>query len=241
MLDYDYVFCITVTASRSPIFQNATKASFAILSDYKSIRGAAGIKDAFALRVVDSRNLFCGTGVLVARSGAPGQVQGRSQRNPPSPRRAARSHLRLHGAGRSVLHPQSGDQEGREERLALLTYAIGTALDIKPVILCYRGETQAVAKVRSYERAVERMFEHVAAQIERGIDTQACLHQLRRRPGAGCASCRATAQLAAGRAARAASSCWSASCRQLQRSTPAPAASRYAYGGEIAEIRNLAR
>jgi fatty acid-binding protein DegV len=40
------------------------------------------------------------------------------------------------------------------------------------VILCYRGETQPVARIRNYERAVERMFLHVARQIEHGIDTR---------------------------------------------------------------------
>ena len=40
------------------------------------------------------------------------------------------------------------------------------------MILCSRGETQPIAKIRSYERAVERMFEHVARQLEAGIDTR---------------------------------------------------------------------
>ncbi len=171
VLDYDYVFCITITASRSPIFQNATKASFAILSDYKSIRGAAGVKDAFALRVVDSRNLFCGTGVLVAEAAR----MARAKAGPNEIRRRL-DELRDHICGYMVpgdlYYIRNRAIKKGEKSVGLLTYAIGTALDIKPVILCYRGETQAVAKVRSYERAVERMFEHVAAQIERGIDTK---------------------------------------------------------------------
>src|SRR5688572_14512890 len=48
VLDYDYVFCITVTATRSPIFENATKASFAILNDYKNVRTKAGVSGPFA-------------------------------------------------------------------------------------------------------------------------------------------------------------------------------------------------
>ena len=68
VLDYDHVFVITVTSSRSPIFENATKASFAILNDYKATRAKAGITGDFSLRVVDSRSLFCGTAVLVSEA-----------------------------------------------------------------------------------------------------------------------------------------------------------------------------
>lgn len=171
VLDYDYVFCITITATRSPIFQNATKASFAILSDYKTIRGAAGIKDAFALRVVDSRSLFCGTGVLVAEAAR----LARANTSPNDIRRRI-DELRDHICGYMVpgdlYYIRNRAIKKGEKSVGLLTYAIGNALDIKPVILCYRGETQAVAKIRGYERAVERMFDYVAAQIERGIDTK---------------------------------------------------------------------
>ena len=59
-----------------------------------------------------------------------------------------------------------------EKSIGLFTYAVGSALDIKPVIQSYRGDTQPVAKVMGYERAVEKMFSHVARQIERGISTR---------------------------------------------------------------------
>ena len=33
VVEYDYVFCMTITGSRSPIFANAQKASYMILND----------------------------------------------------------------------------------------------------------------------------------------------------------------------------------------------------------------
>ena len=56
VIDYDYVFCMTITRSRSPIFDNAQQASFAILNDYKSVRAAAGNTTPFALRVIVMHN-----------------------------------------------------------------------------------------------------------------------------------------------------------------------------------------
>ncbi|SFF25148.1 EDD domain protein, DegV family [Fontimonas thermophila] len=167
---YDYVFCITAMASRSPMFENATKASFAILADCKPARAAAGIAGPFALRIVDSKNLFSGAGVLVAEAAK----LARAGAHPHDIRRRL-DELRENICGYMVPGDlyyirNRGIKKG-ERSVGLISYAIGSALDIKPVILCYRGETQPVAKVRNYERAVERMFEHVARQIDHGIDT----------------------------------------------------------------------
>ncbi|MGH8429503.1 MAG: DegV family protein [Solimonas sp.] len=171
VLEYDYVFCVTITSTRSPIFENATKASFAILNDYKSVRARQGVSGPFALRVVDSKTMFCGTGVLAAEAAK--LAQGGTN---PNDIRKRLDELRENIVGYMVPNDlyyirNRGIKKG-EKSVGLLTYAIGTALDIKPVILCYRGATQPVAKVRSYERAVEKLFQHAAAEIRQGISTQ---------------------------------------------------------------------
>ena len=51
--DYDHVFCLTTSKTRSPIFENATKASYAILNEYRPIRARAGYDTPFALRVFE--------------------------------------------------------------------------------------------------------------------------------------------------------------------------------------------
>ena len=43
VIDYDHVYCMTITKTRSPIHENAMQASFAILNDYKPVRQAAGL------------------------------------------------------------------------------------------------------------------------------------------------------------------------------------------------------
>src|SRR5690606_32108791 len=64
VLDYDYVLCITMTRTRSAIHENAMQASFAILSGYQPVRQAAGIHTPFALRVIDTQNVFAASGIL---------------------------------------------------------------------------------------------------------------------------------------------------------------------------------
>lgn len=171
VVDYDYIFCITVTSTRSPIFENATRASFAILNDYKSIRAKAGVSGPFALRVVDSKNMFCATGVLaaeVAKQARAGQA--------PNDIRKRLDELRDKLCGYMVpgdlYYIRTRGIKKGEKSVGLMTYAIGTALDIKPVIQSYLGETKPVAKILGYDRAVERMFGHVVKQIERGLATR---------------------------------------------------------------------
>lgn len=171
VLDYDYVFCVTLTATRSPIFEHATKASFAILNDYKDVRAAAGIREPFALRVVDSRNMFAGTGVLVAeaanlvRAGAP-PLQIRERLD------ALREEICGYLVPDDLYYIRNRAIRKGEQSVGFLSYAIGSVLDIKPVLLCHRGETEPVAKIRNYQRAVEKLFAHVAAQLREGISTR---------------------------------------------------------------------
>ena len=68
VVDYDHVFCLTITSTRSPIHEHAVQASFAILNDYKPIRKAAGHNSPFALRVIDTQNLFAAQGVAVVEA-----------------------------------------------------------------------------------------------------------------------------------------------------------------------------
>lgn len=171
VVDYDYVFCITITSMRSPIFENATRASFAILNDYKNIRAKAGVTGPFALRVVDSMSMFCGTGLLAAEAAMRAQAG-----EPPNTVRRRVDELRENICGYMVpsdlYYIRARGMKKGEKSIGLLTYAIGSALDIKPVIQCYRAETKPVAKALGYDRAVEKMFTHVAHQIEKGISTR---------------------------------------------------------------------
>ena len=68
VIDYDHVFCMTITKTRSPIHDNALQASFAILNDYKPVRQAAGFNSPFALRVLDTQNLFAAQAVTAVEA-----------------------------------------------------------------------------------------------------------------------------------------------------------------------------
>lgn len=170
VVDYDYVFCLTITRTRSPIHENAQQAGFAILADYRPVREAAGNATPFALRVVDTQSMFAGQGITAVEA-----VRLRAADEAPARIRARLEHLALHTHAYLVppdLQYLRARTRARGDRsVSLLSATLGSALDIKPVLHGYRGETGPVAKVKGFEPAVEKLFGFTAARIREGLLT----------------------------------------------------------------------
>lgn len=164
VIDYDYVICMTITKTRSPIFDNAQQASFAILNEYKAVRAAAGNATPFALRVIDTQNLFAAQGI-----GAVEAVRLREAGEGAPKIRARLENLALHTQGYMVppdlYYLRNRARTKGDRSVSFLSAALGSALDIKPVLHCNRGETAPVAKIKGFEPSVEKLFEHAAQRV----------------------------------------------------------------------------
>jgi DegV family protein with EDD domain len=191
VIDYDYVFCMTITRSRSPIFDNAMQASFAILNEYRPIRAAAGNDTPFALRVIDSQNLFSAQGILPVEA-----VRLRAAGEGPPKIRARLEHLAMHTHGylvpRDLYYIRNRARKKGDRSVSLLSAALGTALDIKPVLHANRGETGPVAKIKGFDAAVQKVFDFAARRVESGLLTPTLclsyggeLEEMRALPGYG--------------------------------------------------------
>jgi DegV family protein with EDD domain len=170
VIDYDYVFCLTIARSRSPIFDHATQASFAILNDYRAARTTAGHTTPFALRVIDTQNLFAAQGVLAIEA-----ARLRAAGEGPPKLRARLEYLALHLHGymvpRDLYYIRARARKKGDRSVSLLSAALGSALDIKPILHCNRGETGPVAKPRGFEHAVQVLFDNTSARIRAGLLT----------------------------------------------------------------------
>jgi DegV family protein with EDD domain len=170
VIDYDYVFCMTITRTRSPIYDNAQKASFAILNEYKAVRSAAGNQTPFALRVIDTQTLFCAQGIIPVEA-----VRLREAGENPPKIRARLEQLAANTYGylvpRDLYYIRNRARMKGDRSVSLLSAALGTALDIKPVLRGYRGETGPVAKIKGFEPAVQKMFEFAGRRIAAGLLT----------------------------------------------------------------------
>lgn len=168
VLDYDAVFCLTVASTRSPVFANATQASFAILGAYRPVRQAAGNNSPFLMRVLDTRSLFAGQGItaieatrMIAADAGPGQIRERLSE--------LSNQTHAYMLPRDLHYLRARARKKSDRSVGLLSATLGSALDIKPILQCFRGETKPAAKARGFEQGAEMLFGHAAAAAKRGL------------------------------------------------------------------------
>lgn len=172
VLKYDRVLVIAIAQSRSPIFANATEASYAILKQYRERRQKAGMSGSFYLTVLDSKTLFTGEGALVHEA----------------VRLMEDSNLSF-GVLRGIVEQLSQQIYGYlvpddlfyiryraskkgEKSIGLIGYHFGSLLDIKPIIGFHLGESQVVTKERGFDRTLIKLFEIARQAIEQGLATR---------------------------------------------------------------------
>lgn len=168
VIDYDYVFCLTLTRSRSPIFDNATKASFGILNDYKPIRTAAGHNTPFALRVIDTQNLFAAQGLPALEAIAAIALE----ESPPKIRARVEQIAQItqgYMIPRDLHYLRARTRAKGDKSVSLLSASLGSTLDIKPILHCNRGQTAPVAKVRGFDAAARKLFLHTVERVRGGL------------------------------------------------------------------------
>jgi DegV family protein with EDD domain len=165
---YDHVFCLTVTRSRSDIYENAMKASFGIISKYKKVRRDAGIDSHFSLAVINSGNIFTGTAVLAAevfrliKAGAsPSMIDLSIHEMVP--------HTYCYMVPPDLLHIYKRASKRGDKSINWASFMLGSMLDIKPILLGHMDETGPVAKMRHFDAAVETMFANATRAVQAGL------------------------------------------------------------------------
>jgi DegV family protein with EDD domain len=168
VIDYDCVFCLTITATRSPIHANAARASFAILKDYRPVRQKAGVEGPFLMRVIDTQTLFAGQAPgaveavrLIAAGESPGRIRERLEQI------AQNSYGYM--LPRDLYYLRSRAQKKGDRSVGWLSATLGSALDIKPLLRGYRGETGPVGKVRGFDHGAEVLFGYAAERVRAGL------------------------------------------------------------------------
>ncbi len=170
VIDYDHVFCLTISQLRSQVYDNALQASFAILNGYKPIRQAAGHNTPFALRVIDTLNLFAGQAITAVEA-----VRMREAGMGVAQMRARLEELAQHTCGfmipRDLYYLRARARSKGDRSVGLVSAALGSALDIKPVLRAWRGGTEPVGRIKGFDAASEKMFEVACARVRSGLLT----------------------------------------------------------------------
>lgn len=170
VIDYDCVFCLTITSTRSPIHANASAASFAILKDYRPIRRDANVPGPFLMRVIDTENLFAAQGISAVEA-----VRLRAAGESPGRIRERLEQIAHNTYGfmlpRDLYYMRARAQKKGDRSVSWFAATVGTALDIKPLLRAYRGETGPAAKIRGFDHGAQTLFEYAGRRVRAGLMT----------------------------------------------------------------------
>jgi len=166
-LDYDSVYCLTITSTRSPIYEACSEGSLLALTHIRELRQSAEIRRPFQFRVIDTRNMFAGSGIpamalrdMLAAQMPPKDIRGELLRIVdstytyyiPDDLGYARTRSRVRG----------------DRSIKLTSVLLGSALSIKPIIRGYQGDTQPVSKYRGRTQAWGQLFRFAARKVAEG-------------------------------------------------------------------------
>ncbi|MET0332250.1 MAG: DegV family protein [Dyella sp.] len=189
VVEHDCVFCLTITATRSPINDHVIRASFAVLKHYRQARDKAGLSGPFLMRVIDTRNVFAGSAPaiveatrLIDAGESPTHIRERIAK--------VANHSYGYMLPRDLYYLRARAKKKGDRSVGLFSAMLGSALDIKPLLRAFRGETGPVGKVRGFEQGAETLFGYAAARVHAGLLVPAMcvsyggdLDELRRLPG----------------------------------------------------------
>ncbi len=169
VLKYDRVLVLSLTSTRSPIFENATKASFAILRGYRQKRRDAGIKGSFSLRVIDTKSLFCGEAVIAYET-----IRLIKEEKVAFDKLRPRiEELTKHTYGflvpNDLYYLRNNARRKGDKSLGAMKYLLAKGLDIKPIMCAHQGETYAHDKGKGFDATVTKLFEQAKKAIDDGL------------------------------------------------------------------------
>lgn len=168
VVNYDFAFIQTITKARSPIYENAHQAMHRILGEYRQRREAAGVSGPFSMRVVDTRTLFTGQGVIAAETMR--MIKAEVPRNELRTRVEALTRQTYgYAVVPDVYYVRERGRKKGDNSVSFLGALMGKALDISPILCGHDGNTFAAAKVRGFEAAVQRLFAYAEQRIEQGL------------------------------------------------------------------------
>lgn len=166
---YEGAQVITISSTRSQIFENARKAAFVNLPRIKAARTKAGHEEHFAMRVMDSRTLFTGQGVLLWQAVQQMEKKNLSLSQSTTELEKVRENIYAYLVPNDLHFVRNRGKKKGDNSVGWLTFKIGTALNIKPVICAHRGETEIVIKASGFDNAIDKLLNLAADKIKDGL------------------------------------------------------------------------
>src|SRR5690554_1174165 len=173
---FDVAICETVTRSRSLVYQNASEAMNSVMANCEQARADSGRDGKFSMRVIDSKQIFAGQGLLAAHTLK--LIDQKLSKN------ALRNEVERFSdkiftcvIPRDLHYIRERARRRGDKSISGVVAFLGKALNITPIIFGQGVDGQPVAKTRSFDMAVEKVMNYATARVEAGLlhPTLACL------------------------------------------------------------------
>lgn len=167
---FDVAICETVTRSRSLVYQNASEAMNSVMANCEQARADSGRDGKFSMRVIDSKQIFAGQGLLAAHTLK--LIDQRLSKN------ALRNEVERFSdkiftcvIPRDLHYIRERARRRGDKSISGVVAFLGKALNITPIIFGQGVDGQPVAKTRSFDMAVEKVMNYATARVEAGLRT----------------------------------------------------------------------
>lgn len=189
VLNYDYVLAIMPMETRTKSYQNTIASISKVLVEARPIRNNEGMTVSFMMNAIDSGQISTGLGLslLYAMSLINHYEKENKQftlENFQKKMKVFNSQIYtlLIPAGLGQLYNQAAKKG--DKSVGLASYLLGSALDIKPLILAHQGKTESIAKIKGLEKSISSVskliryhvlndyFSHPVVNISYGGDVE---------------------------------------------------------------------
>lgn len=166
----DFAVYQTVSRARSTTFEVAMAAAAGIISEGRTLRKASN-EQPFVLRVINSRSLMVGQGLPAAETIR--MIKGGIHVNEiRSTVEKLSEQVRAYLVPTDLHYLRARAKAKGDHALGWMSATLGTVLDVKPIMEFSQEQTTPVAKVRSFDAAVHRLFGFAAEQIVAGLSAR---------------------------------------------------------------------
>ncbi len=168
---FDRLLIVTVTSTRSKVFEHVTEAQLLLLNALIQRRRQENISGSVLLRVHDSKTMFTGQAVLVHEMVR--LLQNEDMDFNELCRRADEisEHIHAYLVPNDLYYVRERARQKGENSVSWLSYQAGTLLNIKPVIHMHQGDSGAMTTARGFDAALEKLLEIATAAIDSGLKT----------------------------------------------------------------------
>ena len=168
VVDYDFAFIETITQARSQVYSNTIDAMLRISGEYRQRRQQAGVEGPFSMRVVNSRTLFAGQGVLAVET-----VRMIRQNVPKNELRRRVEEITpkvyTYVVAPDIYYLRERARARGDKSVSWAGAFLGNLLEVTPIICANDDNTWPVAKIRGFDNAVQKLFANAEQQIRGGL------------------------------------------------------------------------